>query len=318
MEYLAKVVHRTPLTMSNSINQLTGKQVYFKMENQQKTGSFKIRGAAYKLSRLHDSEAKQGVIAASAGNHAQGVALAAANRGIQAKLFMPERTPLAKVEATRSYGASTVLIGESFQEAYEAARLEQNKYNATLVHPFDDYDVMAGQGTIAMEMLQQQPSLDTILVPVGGGGLLAGMAVAVKSIDPSIRVIGVQVDNANALYNQFHGNEQSKFQDRSTIAEGIAVKKPGNLTFPLIHKYVDDMITVSDRSIANAMLYMLQREKTLIEGAGAASFAALLVHGQRIRSNHCGIVVSGGNMDIAKLHQIQQMAKKDERCFIPA
>ncbi|WP_102029307.1 threonine ammonia-lyase [Salirhabdus sp. Marseille-P4669] len=311
MEKLINVVHRTPLAQSTSINQMTGKKVYFKMENQQKTGAFKIRGASYKISRLTGDEASKGVIAASAGNHAQGVAYAATKHGIQAKIFMPEKTPEAKVRATKSYGARIVLTGDSFQEAYEAALLEQKKSNSTFVHPFDDPDVMAGQGTIAIEMLQQESFLDTILVPIGGGGLISGIAVAAKSIKPTIKIIGVQAENACATFNGFYNCGPTSLQKVTTIADGIAVKKPGIQTFPLIQKYVDDVVTVSDVDIASAMVYMLERNKTLIEGAGAAAFAALLAHGHKLKSDHCGIIVSGGNMDITKMPQIQRLASQN-------
>jgi threonine dehydratase len=310
MEQLSKVVYRTPLTTSSYLNHMVGKNVYFKMENQQKTGAFKVRGASYKVSRLTEKEAKKGMIAASAGNHAQGVALAAAKRGLSAKIFMPIKTPLAKIQATEYYGAEAVLTGGSYQEAYEAACIEQLRTNSFFLHPFDDYDVMAGQGTIAIEMLNQQPYLDTIIIPVGGGGLISGIAVAAKHLNPQIRIIGVQAEGANMMFNHFHGKEPLS-QEVSTIAEGIAVKEPGKLTLPIIQKYVDDMITVSDNDIASAMVYMLERKKTLVEGAGAAAFAALLVHRNTIRSKNCGIIVSGGNMDLSKLEHIQQLANKD-------
>lgn len=310
MEQLAKVVYRTPLTTSNFLNKMVGTNIYFKMENQQKTGAFKVRGASYKVSRLTDHEAKRGIIAASAGNHAQGVALAAAKQGITAKIFMPLHTPVAKIQATEYYGAETVITGDSFQEAYESACVEQLKTNSFFLHPFDDYDVMAGQATIAIEMLNQQPFLDTIIVPVGGGGLISGIAVAAKQINPKIKIIGVQAEGAKVLFNHFHGYHSSS-QGISTIAEGIAVKEPGKLTMPIIQKYVDDMITVSDNDIATAMIYMLERKKTLIEGAGAAAFAALLAHRNTIRSKNCGIIVSGGNMDLAKLEHIHLLANKD-------
>ncbi|QHS24076.1 threonine ammonia-lyase [Virgibacillus sp. MSP4-1] len=312
MQQMMDVVHRTPLTTSTSINQLTGKQVYFKMENQQKTGAFKIRGATNKISQLSDSEKRRGVIAASAGNHAQGVALAATKHGIQSKIFMPEKTPTAKAQATKGYGAQIVLTGESFQEAYEAAMEEMERENSVFVHPFDDPDVMAGQGTIGLEMLQQEPGLDTIIVPVGGGGLISGIAVAAKHLNPNIRIIGVQAKGACPTYNRFYQMGSSGVKRVSTIADGIAVKKPGIQTFPLIQQFVDDIVTVSDEDIAVAMVYMLERGKNLIEGAGASAFAALLAHGHQIRSKHCGVIVSGGNMDISKMPHIQHLAQQNQ------
>lgn len=308
MEQLAGTVYRTPLATSTFLNDLAGKNVYFKMENQQKTGAFKIRGASYKMSRLSGKEAQKGVIAASAGNHAQGVALAASKRGIAATIYMPENTPDAKIKATEYYGARTVITGASFQEAYEAARQEQKRTGTYFLHPFDDYDVMAGQATIAVEMLNQQPFLDTLIVPVGGGGLISGVAVAAKNLQPKIRIIGVQAEGAKIVHDQFHNRPSPISLFTGTIAEGIAVKEPGELTMPIIQHYVDDMVTVSDSEIATAIVCMLERKKTLVEGAGAAAFAALLSHRSTIRSKNCGIIVSGGNMDVSRLGYIQQLA----------
>nr|WP_325050505.1 threonine ammonia-lyase [Falsibacillus albus] len=308
---MAKSVHCTPVATSTTINKVTGKKVYLKMENQQKTGSFKVRGSSYKISRLSDQQAQNGVIAASAGNHAQGVALAAAKRGVKATIYMPEKTPEAKVLATRTYGAQTVLTGASFQDALLAAQDEQKRTNSTFIHPFDDPDIMAGQGTIAVEMLQQIPVLDSMIVPVGGGGLISGIAVAAKSIKPSIRIIGVQTKSADAMYHKFHRLGGIKKLDLPTLAEGIAVKTPGALTSDIICQYVDDMVTVSDHDIAAAILFMLERQKTLLEGAGAAALAALLVHGHRIKSRQCGVIASGGNIDLAKLPIIQALSKEN-------
>ncbi|WP_186577707.1 threonine ammonia-lyase [Aquibacillus kalidii] len=309
MEHLSKIVHRTPLTTSSSVNSMIGKNVFFKMENQQKTGAFKVRGASYKIAQLEQNQAKKGVIAASAGNHAQGVALAAAKRGIKAKIFMPEKTPQSKVEATANYGAETVLVGASFQEAYEAAIREQQLVDSIFLHPFDDPDVMAGQGTIAIEMLEQASQLDTIIVPIGGGGLISGIAVGAKFINPKIKIIGVQANGASSTYNQYHKKGPTSLTRVDTIADGIAVKKPGEITYPIIQKFVDDVFIVSDEDIASAMVYMLERKKTLIEGAGAAAFAALITHSGQIKSENCGIVISGGNMDISKMPHIQALAE---------
>ncbi|RYG72086.1 threonine ammonia-lyase [Lentibacillus lipolyticus] len=310
MDRLATVVHRTPMLRSATTNALVGKHVYFKMENQQKTGAFKFRGASFKLMQLSDEQLQNGVIAASAGNHAQGVANAAAKLNAKATIFMPEKTPAAKVNATRAYGAEVVLTGESFQEAYEASMKRQMQTGAEYIHPFDDYDVMAGQGTIATEMLQQEDRIDTIIVPVGGGGLISGIATAVKYKNPHVKVIGVQAAGASAMYKSYCHKQVTRLDKVSTIAEGIAVKKPGERTLPLIRRYVDDILTVSDEEIAAATVYMLERNKTLLEGAGAAALAALFAHNSKINSEHCGIVVSGGNMDISTLPMIQQLASK--------
>ncbi|WP_083931402.1 threonine ammonia-lyase [Salinicoccus albus] len=304
------VVHQTPIRTSATTNKRTDKNVYFKMENQQKTGAFKFRGASNKLMRLSDAELQCGVITASAGNHAQGLALAAHKLGVKATIYMAESTPEAKVQATRGYGANVVLTGESFQEAYEASLDHQQRCGATYVHPFDDYDIMAGQGTIALEMLEQQDNIDTILVPIGGGGLISGIAVAAKSLKPDIKVIGVQASSAAAMHTAYHRGTVEKLDKVSTIAEGIAVKQPGENTLPLIRNYVDDVLTVSEQEIAYAMVYMLERGKSLVEGAGAAAFAGLLSHNDQIDSRHCGIIVSGGNFDVGRLADIQALANQ--------
>ncbi|GAA0590679.1 threonine ammonia-lyase [Virgibacillus siamensis] len=306
---LEPFVHRTPLLSSTTTNKRVGKNVHFKMENQQKTGAFKFRGATYKLMQLPKERLANGVITASAGNHAQGVAYAAAKLGAEATIFMAEATPVAKINATKSYGAEVVLVGESFQEAYEASLERQKETGAAYIHPFDDADIIAGQGTIAMEMLRQEDRLDTIIVPIGGGGLISGIATAAKHVNRSIKVIGVQAAGAAAMYSSYHRDTVKKLDTVSTIAEGIAVKQPGSHTLPIIRDVVDDIVTVSDEEIAAAIVYMLERNKTLLEGAGAASLAALFRYYDDIPSRHCGIVVSGGNLDISRLPEIQKLAE---------
>ena len=301
-------MHRTPCKRSATFNKITEKNVFLKLENLQKTGSFKIRGAMNKISQLSEAECAKGLIAASAGNHAQGVAFAGKARNVPVTIFMPLGTPVTKVNATKGYGATVKLVGQNFDEAYIAAREEQLRTGAIFIHPFDDIAIIEGQATVAMEMLQQRPELDTIVVPAGGGGLLAGTLLAVKSIRPDIRVIGVQSSNASAIALAYKGKGDSllPFQGK-TIAEGINVKTPGNLTMDIIQALVDDVITVSEQEIASAILFMLEREKTLIEGAAAAAVAAVLNHRVPGSFQNVGIIVSGGNFDISKLVECQQL-----------
>lgn len=313
MNLISGSIHRTPLITSETTNQLVGKKVYFKMENQQKTGAFKIRGATHKIMKLAKHEREKGVITASAGNHAQGVARAARIAEIKATIFMPENTPDLKVNATKAYGADVVLTGRNFDEAYEASLKWQAEQNMTYIHPFDDYDVMAGQGTIALEMLQQVQELDTMIIPIGGGGLISGVAIAAKQINPKIQIIGVQASGAAPVYESFHTNKSVQWDDVATIAEGIAVGIPGKNTLPIINKYVDNVVTVTDQQIATSILYMLERNKTLLEGAGAASVAALFHYYHQIKSKHCGIIVSGGNIDLHKLSTFHRLKDKSRQ-----
>ncbi|MFJ5769158.1 threonine/serine dehydratase [Psychrobacillus sp. NPDC093180] len=306
---VSEFVHRTPCKMSTTFNECIGKNVFLKLENLQKTGSFKIRGAMNKVSQLTEAECEKGLIAASAGNHAQGVAYAGKARNVPVTIFMPIGTPETKVNATKGYGATVKLVGQNFDEAYVAAREEQLRTGATFIHPFDDLAVIEGQATVAMEMLQQRPEIDTIVVPAGGGGLLAGTLLAVKSTRPDIRVIGIQSANSSAMVTAYKGKNGGliPFQGK-TIAEGINVKVPGKLTTQIIHSLVDDMITVSEGEIASAILFMLEREKLLIEGAAAAAVSAVLNHHMPSASRNVGIIVSGGNFDISKLAECQQMS----------
>lgn len=301
---------KTPLVTSQTTNDITGKTVYFKMENQQKTGAFKFRGASFKLKRLTDEELNRGVVTASAGNHAQGVALAAYKLGVKATIYMPVNTPIQKVRATESYGATVVLIGESFDDAYHASLEFQKETGATYVHPFDDVHVIAGQGTIAREMIEEIKNLECIIVPIGGGGLASGIAYTAKSINPNIRIIGVQAYGAKAMYESFHQNKHVVLEKVDTIADGIAVKEPGKITEQTCKNYVDDIVTVTDGEIANAMIYMLERNKTLVEGAGASPLAYLLYHHKDIKEQNIGLVISGGNVDISRFGEFHKLANE--------
>lgn len=311
MECLRGKVHKTPMVTSQTTNLKTGKNVYLKLENHQKTGAFKYRGASYKLSKLSPEQLAAGVVTASAGNHAQGLALAAKQLDVTATIFMPEGTPAAKVEATKGYGATVNLIGQSFQEAYTASLEHRKLTDATYIHPFDDYDIMAGQGTIGIEMLEDLPQLDTIIVPIGGGGLISGIAVAAKMIKPSIKIIGVQAANAPSMFKSYYsGDDNVILNSCSTIAEGIAVKQPGELTQKIVREYVDEIYCVSESQIANAMVYLLERTKSLVEGAGASALAALLAYNDKIDSEYTGVIVSGGNLDLSRMSEIQALALK--------
>lgn len=309
MERLMDKVHQTPLKQSTTLNYLTNANVYLKLENLQKTGSFKLRGAMNKILSLSDQEAKNGILAASAGNHAQGVALAASLRGIKSKIYMPKHTPLSKIAATKGYGAETVLVGETYDESYQKAVEEMNQTGSTFVHAFDDEMVIEGQGTIALEMLQQYSQLDVIFVPIGGGGLISGIALAIKSINPLIKVIGVQAIGASATYHKFTCQGLKSSLPLNTIADGILVKAPGIKTYPIIEKYVDDIVTVTDEEIAHAIIFMLEREKMLVEGAGAAALAAILYKKIPIEQKKVGCIISGGNVDPVKLQTYRELSK---------
>lgn len=303
-ENLKGIIHYTPCVSSKTFSRICGNQVYLKTENQQRTGSFKIRGAYNKIVNLSDEEKQRGVIAASAGNHAQGVALGATAYGIQSTIVMPEATPIAKVSATREYGAEVVLHGANYDEAYQKAMELQKESGATFIHPFDDYDVMAGQATIGLEILEQISPVDIVIAPVGGGGLLAGLAMAIKSINPNVKVIGVEAETSNSMQVSIQRKEVSTISIRNTIADGIAVKTPGSLTYDLISKYVDEIVTVSEAEIANAILMLLERTKMMVEGAGAVGVAALLHNKISVKNKKIVPVVSGGNIDTHMLAKI--------------
>ncbi len=302
---LQNVVHSIPLSGSHTFSTLTGAQVYLKYENQQKTGSFKVRGAYNKIMKMHEATPLNAVVASSAGNHAQGVAYAAKQIGIPATIVMPRSTPIAKVSATQGYGANVVLHGSCYDDAYAKAREICESENATFIHPFDDEDVIAGQGTIAMEILSNLPSIDIILVPAGGGGLVAGIASYVKQINPRVQVIGVQAEGASAIKQSFKQKKAINTDVVRTIADGIAVKCPGTITMQHINEYVDQIVTVSDADIASTILMLIERTKQIVEPAGAASLAALLsgkISG--IKDKRIACILSGGNIDVSFIHKI--------------
>lgn len=297
-ERIASVIHRTAVLPSRTFSEMSGNDIFLKPENLQKTGSFKLRGAYNRIATLTQEEKAKGVIASSAGNHAQGVAFSAAAHGVRATIVMPRRAPVAKVMATQAYGAEVVLHGVVYDDAYRKARELQEAQGFTFLHPFNDPMVIAGQGTIALEMLEDLPELDALVIPIGGGGLAAGMAVAAKAVKPSIRIIGVEVERFDAMRQSVLDGDIITVRSGSTIADGIAVKKPGDLTYGLIRQYVDDIVTVNEEETAEAILLLLERAKWLVEGAGAVSVAAAVKRKLGMSGRKVGLVLSGGNIDI--------------------
>jgi len=294
---LASVVRRTPLDYSRTLSDLTGSRVFLKLENLQKTGSFKLRGAYNCLAALDGEGLPGGVVAASAGNHAQGVALAASLAGREATVVMPRTAPVSKVAATAGYGAKVVLAGESWEEAHATAVRTARESGACFVHAFDDSLVIAGQGTLGLELLADLPDLEAVLVPVGGGGLAAGVGLAVKSQKPQVRVIGVQAAGAPGA-TLSHRAGRIVGSPAATFADGIAVAQPGELSFPLLRQYVDEMVLVEERDIARAILLLLERAKLLVEGAGAVGVAALLAGRVELAGKNTVVILSGGNIDM--------------------
>ena len=297
---LQPIVRRTPLLTSKTIDGMAGGPVHLKAENLQKTGSFKIRGAYTALSRLSDAARPKGVVTASAGNHAQGVALAARLTNTKALVFMPLGASIAKIIATRGYGAEVRLAGDSFDGAVAAAEAHAKATGATFISAFDHDDIIAGQGSVALELLEDLPDVDTVLVPVGGGGLVSGMAIALKESRPSVRVIGVQAEGCSAARQSWAGGEVVAVPQAKTIADGIAVKKPSSRTLQYLRRYVDDMVTVADEEIATTIVTLLERMKILVEGAGAAAMAALIAR-KAAPAGRTAVVLSGGNIDVKLL-----------------
>lgn len=278
--------------------------IYLKTENLQVTGSFKLRGAYFKISRLSDEEKEAGIVACSAGNHAQGVALAAQRMGIKATICMPDGAPISKVEATRSYGANISLVKGTYDDAYQYADKLQKEEHASFIHPFDDPDVIAGQGTIGLEILDQLKKVDAIVVPVGGGGLISGVAFAAKSLKPGIKIYGVQAREAASMADSLKYDEQITLKTVNTFADGIAVKHPGDLTFELIKDYVDEIFTVSEDEIAAAILALIEKQKLIAEGAGAVAVAAVMADKIPLEGKIIACLVSGGNIDVNILSRV--------------
>lgn len=301
-ERIKSVIDETPFSYAPRLSQESGCNVYLKKENLQVTGAFKIRGAYNKIASLTQQERERGVIAASAGNHAQGVAMAAQIFGIKALIVMPDSTPLTKINGVRHYGAEVILAGSNYDEAYAYASAHGEKHGMVFVHPFADEAVMAGQGTIALEMIESMDDLDAVIIPVGGGGLISGMASAIKALAPRIRVIGVSAAGAPAMRESFEAKRAIDSTTVRTIADGIAVRDTSPVTLGHILESVDEIVSVDDEEIANAILFLLERQKLVVEGAGAVGVAALLHRKlDHLRDKKVGVVLSGGNMDVTLL-----------------
>ncbi len=281
-----------------------GVELYLKTENLQVTGSFKVRGAYYKMTCLSDEEKAKGVIACSAGNHAQGVALAAQKNGIKAVICLPDGAPISKVEATKSYGAEVCLVEGVYDDAYQKALQLRDEEGYTFVHPFNDEQVIAGQGTIALELIEQLSDLDAVLVPIGGGGLISGIAYTIKTLNPHVKVYGVQAKGAPSMKNAIEHGELEALPSVSTIADGIAVKKPGELTYDICSKYVDEIVTVTDYEISAAILALMEQHKLVTEGAGAVPVAAVMFNKVNLQGKKAVCVLSGGNIDVTILSRV--------------
>ena len=299
---LRSVIRKTDLIHAPLVN--PDSEIYLKTENLQITGSFKVRGAYYMMSQLTEEEKARGVIACSAGNHAQGVALAAAKNHIKSLICLPDGAPISKVEATKSYGAEVCMVNGVYDDAYKKALELKEEKNFTFVHPFDNEDVIAGQGTIGLEILEQMPDVEAVIVPIGGGGLISGVAFAIKNLNPNIKVYGVQASGAPSMRNSIRDGKIECLDHVSTIADGIAVKEPGEHTFQYVSQYVDEIVTVTDDEISAAILALIERQKLIAEGAGAASVAAAMFNKVPIQGKKTVCLVSGGNIDVTILSRV--------------
>lgn len=300
---LSEAIYKTDVICADKVTDEC--ELWLKTENLQKTGSFKIRGAYYKISQLSNEERKKGVIACSAGNHAQGVAYAAQKNGIPALICLPEGAPISKVEATRGYGADICLVPGVYDDAYNRALELQHQHGYVFIHPFDDEEVIAGQGTVGLEILSQMDGVDAIVVPVGGGGLISGIAFAVKSVNPKVKVYGVQAEGAPSMFNSISHGKIEHLSSVSTIADGIAVKQPGAHTFAYCKQYVDGIVTVNDNEISTAILALIEREKVVAEGAGATPLAAILAGKlPMLKGKKVCCLISGGNIDVTIMNRV--------------
>ncbi|MBQ6174255.1 MAG: threonine ammonia-lyase [Clostridia bacterium] len=299
---LKGVARRTDLIEAAALE--NGCRLFLKTENLQLTGSFKLRGAYYKISRLSEEEKAAGILACSAGNHAQGVALAASRAGLKSVVCMPDGAPISKVEATKAFGAEVVLVKGGYDDAYAHACSLQRETGMTMIHPFNDEDVIAGQGTIGLEIMDQLPEAEVILVPVGGGGLISGVACAVKTLNPNVRVIGVQAAGAPSMRESLGAHEPVTLPKASTFADGIAVRRPGDLTYAMVREYVDEIVTVTEDEIAAAILALLEKQKMIAEGAGAVSLAAVLSGKVDVAGKNVVCLISGGNIDVNILSRV--------------
>lgn len=299
---LKDIIRPTPLAKAYGIAPEC--ELYLKPENLQNTGSFKLRGSGYKIAMLSDEEKQKGVIACSAGNHAQGVALAASKCGISSLICLPDSAPISKVEATKSYGAQVCLVPGVYDDAYNRALELKEEKGYTFVHPFDDEYVIAGQGTIGLEIMNEMNDVDAVIVPIGGGGLISGVACAIKSISPHVKVYGVQAAGAPSMYNAVRSGRADALSSVSTIADGIAVKKPGDLTFQMVKEYVDDIALVTEDEIAAAILALIEKQKMIAEGAGAVSVAAAMFHKFPLEGKRVVSLISGGNIDVTSLSRV--------------
>ena len=299
---LKTVIRRTDLISAPNIN--PDSHIYLKPENLQITGSFKVRGACFKIAQLTEEEKAKGVVACSAGNHAQGVALAATTHGIKSLICLPDNAPISKIEATKWYGADVCLVEGVYDDAYQKALKLRDEKGYTFVHPFDDEDVIAGQGTIGLELLEQLPDLDAVIVPIGGGGLISGVAFAIKHLNPNVKIYGVQASGAPSMLNSIEHNKIERMGFVRTIADGIAVKEPGEHTFEYCKKYVDEIVTVNDDEISTAILALIEQHKLIAEGAGAVAVAAAMFKKVPIKGKKAICLVSGGNIDVTILSRV--------------